>query len=80
MNNEMNNIKQPPTTSRLMRLKEVTQITGISRSSLYKYLNEGKFPRPVSLGARSVAWVDHEIQAWITTKMKQRNNKAIQYL
>lgn len=46
MNNEMNNIKQPPTTSRLMRLKEVIQITGISRSSLYKYLNEGKFPPP----------------------------------
>ncbi|WP_114633425.1 AlpA family transcriptional regulator [Vibrio splendidus] len=80
MNNEMNNIKQPPTTSRLMRLKEVIQITGISRSSLYKYLNEGKFPPPVSLGARSVAWVDHEIQAWITTKMKQRNNKTIQCL
>ncbi|MEZ9518260.1 AlpA family transcriptional regulator [Vibrio splendidus] len=80
MNNEMTNIKQPPTSSRLMRLKEVIQVTGISRSSLYKYLNEGQFPPPVSLGVRSVTWVDHEIQTWITTKMSQRNNKAIQTL
>ncbi|WP_413284191.1 AlpA family transcriptional regulator [Vibrio sp. MA40-2] len=72
MNNDMNNIKQLPTSSRLMRLKEVIQVTGISRSSLYKYLNEGQFPPPVSLGARSIAWVDHEIQAWITTKMNHR--------
>lgn len=64
-----------PVKSRLMRLKEVTQVTGISRSSLYKYVNEGRFPAPVSLGARSVAWVDHEIQAWITTKMKHRKSK-----
>ncbi|SBT11947.1 AlpA family transcriptional regulator [Vibrio celticus] len=80
MNNEMNNIKELPTSSRLLRLKEVIQVTGISRSSLYKYLNEGQFPPPISLGARSVAWIDHEIQAWITTKMKQRSNKAIQNL
>ncbi|MEZ9871807.1 AlpA family phage regulatory protein [Vibrio toranzoniae] len=80
MNNEMKSIKELPTSSRLLRLKEVIQVTGISRSSLYKYLNEGQFPHPISLGARSVAWIDHEIQAWITTKMEQRNNKATQTL
>ncbi|MGF1826251.1 AlpA family transcriptional regulator [Vibrio splendidus] len=80
MNNEMNHNKELPASSRLLRLKEVIQVTGISRSSLYKYLNEGQFPPPISLGARSVAWIDHEVQAWITTKMKQRNNKSIQTL
>ncbi len=42
---------------RIIRLKEVIDSTGLARSTIYKYIKEGTFPKPVSLGARCVGWV-----------------------
>ncbi|WP_080477160.1 AlpA family phage regulatory protein [Vibrio cholerae] len=42
---------------RLIRLKEVIELTGLSRSCIYKYIEEGRFPRNVPLGGRSVGCV-----------------------
>lgn len=39
---------------RIIRLKDVIDSTGLGRSTVYKYISEGTFPRPVSLGDRSV--------------------------
>lgn len=47
-----------------LRLKEVIQRTGKSRSSIYAAVKIGKFPKPVRIGARSVAWDSSEIEAW----------------
>ena len=58
---------------RFMRLKEVMQKTGLGRTSIYNFMNEGKFPQSVSLGGRSVAWVDQEIEEWIKQTIEQRN-------
>jgi prophage regulatory protein len=74
MNNQITTIEHLPATSRLMRLKEVIQVTGMSRSSIYCRINEGKFPAAVSLGERSVAWVEEEVQGWITSKIRKRND------
>jgi prophage regulatory protein len=46
---------------RLMRLKEVMDATSLARSTVYKYIAAGRFPEPVSLGGRSVAWVQDEV-------------------
>ena len=40
---------------RIIRLKEVIDSTGLARSTIYKYIGEGRFPSPVSLG-ESVNW------------------------
>ncbi|MBN8108851.1 AlpA family transcriptional regulator [Vibrio vulnificus] len=50
---------------RLIRLKEVIYRTGLSRSSIYKLMGEGKFPVNVPLGERATCWVDSEISSWI---------------
>jgi prophage regulatory protein len=47
-----------------LRLPQVIQRTGMSRSAIYKMVSDGTFPRPVRLGARAVAWVESEIQSW----------------
>lgn len=54
----------------LLRRKEVEQRTGLSRSGLYDLIRQGRFPSPVSLGARSVAWVESEISEWITQRIE----------
>ena len=50
---------------RLIKLPEVLRLTGLSRSTLYRKLKEGDFPRPVQLGKRAVAWRESEVIAWI---------------
>jgi len=57
---------------RLIRLKQVMECTGLARSTVYKFIAEGDFPKPVKLGARMVAWVESEIQDWIQEKIEQR--------
>tara|TARA_R110000772_G_scaffold265247_3_gene386538 strand:- start:5006 stop:5317 length:312 start_codon:yes stop_codon:yes gene_type:complete len=56
----------------LMKLKEVKEYTGLGRSSIYKYMNEGAFPQSVSLGCRAIAWVDEEVIEWVQNKIDQR--------
>ena len=58
---------------KLMKIKEVMDCTGLGRSTLYNYISEGLFPKPVSLGARSVAWVESEVEEWILEKIEQRD-------
>ena len=52
------------------RLPAVMEITGLSRSSIYQRISEGSFPEPISLGARAVGWLEHEIQAWIEEQIE----------
>ena len=53
------------TDDRLLRLAEVTQLTGISKSTLDRMERRGAFPRRLRLGYRSVAWRESEINAWL---------------
>lgn len=57
----------------LIRLKEVKEYTGLGRSSIYEKMNNGLFPKSVSLGDRAVAWVDSEITDWVQDKIDQRD-------
>lgn len=58
---------------RLIKLKEVINSTGLGRSSIYNYISDGRFPKPVSLGGRAVAWVEEEIEEWIQEKINGRD-------
>lgn len=53
----------------LLRLPEVQQRVGLSRSSIYLRVASGEFPSPVNLGGRAVAWVDTEVQNWIAERI-----------
>lgn len=56
---------------RFLRLGDVKSRTGLSRSTIYLNISNGLFPRPVSLGARSVGWLESEIDAWIAARIRQ---------
>ena len=68
----------PKPWAHLMRISDVTKITGISRSYLYQLSKEGLFPKSVSLisGGTSVAWVASEVQDWIDTRIAERDGAA----
>jgi len=49
----------------LLRLPQVKQRTGLSRSTIYLWIQRGDFPPPVNLGDRAVAWTESSIDGWI---------------
>ncbi|EML0341131.1 AlpA family transcriptional regulator [Vibrio vulnificus] len=57
----------------LLNLKEVIYLTGLKRSSIYKFMDEGHFPKSVSIGGRSVMWDESDIQRWIGERIAQRS-------
>lgn len=50
---------------RLIRMPEVKSRTGIGRSAIYAKVANKDFPAPIKIGARAVAWLSTDIDAWI---------------
>ena len=59
--------------NQLLRLPEVKNRTGASRSTIYALEAAGRFPRHVNLGARCTAWVASEVDAWIMARIADRD-------
>ena len=59
----------PPT--RFLRLPEVLELTGLSRSTIYVRLAAGCFPRPVALGGRAVGWIEAEVDEWVRERIAE---------
>lgn len=55
----------------LLRLPSVEAESGLSKSEIYRRIKRGKFPAPVKLGVRAVAWKATEIHAWVNSLAKQ---------
>lgn len=55
--------------SRILRLTEVKELTGLSRSTIYAYMKSGLLPKSLPLGARAVGWLESDIQNWINQKV-----------
>ena len=55
---------------KILRLPIVLDRTGLSRSTVYQRVTEGKFPQPVSLGARAVGWIETEVEEWIARQIE----------
>lgn len=64
----------------ILRRKQVEARTGLSRSSIYARLRQNPkrpgdydptFPKPITIGAKSVGWIEAEIDAWLTAQVKK---------
>lgn len=56
------------TFNRCVRIREVKAMTGMSHSTIYKYIAAGQFPKPIKLGLRMAAWRVSTIEAWIADR------------
>jgi prophage regulatory protein len=54
--------------SRFLRLPEVKNRVGVGRSTLYRWMEEGRFPRSVQLSQKCVVWRETDIDSWIASK------------
>jgi len=60
----------PPSERSILRLPKVISRCGISRSTIYEWMKDGRFPKPRSLGSRAVGWDSWEIERWIDAKLE----------
>ena len=69
---------------RFIRLPEVLSRTGYGRTSIYRKMEDGSFPRSVKLGGpledhnafdfRAVAWIEDEVEQWIESRIEERDS------
>ncbi len=64
----------------IIRRKLVESRTGYSRSTIYLKKSEGLFPSPVKIGANSVGWLEHEINAIIAARVAGKSDDEIKVL
>ena len=53
---------------RLLKRREVEEITGLSRSTIYRMVKTGQFPQPVRVGPKAVRWRLSDIIAWLESR------------
>ena len=53
---------------RLLTRKQVEEITGLSRSFIYRLMASGDFPRPVRVGIAAVSWRESDIAVWMESR------------
>lgn len=61
--------QQPLNT--LIKLPAVKQRTTLSTSEIYRRIEAGTFPQQIRLGAKAVAWLEHEVSAWINQRVAE---------
>jgi len=60
--------------NKLLRINQIKELTGLSRSTLERMSKEGAFPQKITLGPNSVAWFEREVMEWIDKKGLARLN------
>ena len=58
---------------RTIRIRRVTDKTGLAASSIWRLARQGQFPTPVKLSPGCTAWFEHEIDAWLDAKSLERD-------
>src|SRR5690349_9884671 len=61
--------------TRILRLKEVSRVTGLGRSYIYQLQAEGQFPHSIKIGVRVVGWLEGEVQEWLNTRVHMSRSK-----
>ena len=65
-----------PEPDRILRIRTVMNRTGLSRSTLYRKISDGSFPRQVRIGEHSAGWRESAINLWIADPEAYRGGCA----
>lgn len=61
----------------LLRLRDVALRTGMSRSTIYRRIDDQTFPKPVKVGGFAVRWRESTIDGWIAGLSSERSKKVV---
>lgn len=60
-----------PQIQKLYNLKQVCELTGKKRSTIYNWMRTGNFPQSIKIGPNSIAWPSSAIAAWQESKLQE---------
>lgn len=74
MKDENSKTSQTNSKIRLLRIRDVMNVVGLSRSHIYLLAAQGKFPRSIPLvpDGTAVAWIESEIEDYIHQQIRAR--------
>ena len=55
-----------------LRRSQLEEKLGLTRSTIYKLMQDNEFPRPIKIGRRAVGWPEKEVNAWLDAKFAER--------
>lgn len=61
---------------RIVRLKTVLARTGLSRTTLYRKIGEGTFPRQIKISINGAGWHESAINRWVADPVRYREDQA----
>lgn len=68
-------MEQHPPKQRFMKIDEVSAVTTLSDTQIYRKMKAGDFPQNISIGANSKVWLESEIQQWMTEQITKNRNQ-----
>ncbi len=60
----------------IIKLPEVVRRTALSKASIYVFIKEGRFPKPIPLGVRAVGFLESEINSWLSSQIEKREQNT----
>lgn len=61
---------------KVIRLPQVISTTGLARSTIYKKVANNEFPKPISIGVKSVGWLESDVQKWIEQRIHSSQTQS----
>ena len=58
---------------KLLKAQQVAELTSISRSHLHRLARDGKFPKPIKIGENRSAWLESDVQEWISECLRKHH-------
>ena len=58
---------------KLLKVQQVAELTSVSRSHLHRLARDGKFPKPIKIGENRSAWLESDVQEWISECLRKHH-------
>ena len=62
--------------SKVLKAKQVAEYVNVSKSQIYKLVQQGRLPKPIKLGERGSGWLISEIDTWLQSRIDARDEEA----
>ncbi|MCM7774980.1 AlpA family transcriptional regulator [Enterobacter asburiae] len=63
-------------SNNFLRMSEIMRRTGYGKAWIYRLISQGKFPRPIKIGTRAIAFVESEVDDWINQRIEDSRKEV----
>ncbi len=73
-NQSLTNAFNQQKKDRIVRMPTVARMTGLSRTTIWRYEKEGIFPARVALGGGSIGWYESDVDQWVLSRRRLKHD------